>query len=238
MNDRSAWAPLAHKPFRALWCAGAVVNLAIWMQTVGAAWIMTTLSSSPLMVSLVQTAMTLPVFLFGLPGGVVADLVDRRRWLIFTQGTMLLAAVLLCGLAFAGFLQDWSLLLLTFLLGTGSALNMSAWMATTVAVLPRDQVPAAVSLSAISTNVARALGPALAGLLIAWTGSASVFVVRLIAASTAPIPMQPINTPYPPASSPNSCLATSGNKAHSALAQLVNTNTCFKALNSTEEWRI
>ncbi|QCG68137.1 MFS transporter [Pseudomonas veronii] len=177
MNDRSAWAPLAHKPFRALWCAGAVVNLAIWMQTVGAAWIMTTLSSSPLMVSLVQTAMTLPVFLFGLPGGVVADLVDRRRWLIFTQGTMLLAAVLLCGLAFAGFLQDWSLLLLTFLLGTGSALNMSAWMATTVAVLPRDQVPAAVSLSAISTNVARALGPALAGLLIAWTGSASVFVV-------------------------------------------------------------
>ncbi len=177
MNEKSAWAPFSHKAFRALWCAGAVVNLAIWMQTVGAAWVMTTLSPSPLMVSLVQTAMALPVFLFGLPGGVIADLVDRRHWLLFTQSLMLGAAVLLCLLSYSGLLQDWSLLLLTFMLGTGSALNMSAWMVTTVAVLPREQVPAAVSLSAISTNVARALGPALAGFLIAYSSSGSVFLV-------------------------------------------------------------
>src|SRR5690606_38209088 len=81
MKEGSPCIPSRHRVFRGVWFAAAVVNLAIWMQTVGAAWIMTTLSSSPLMVSLVQTAMTLPVFLFGLPGGVIADLVDRRRWL-------------------------------------------------------------------------------------------------------------------------------------------------------------
>lgn len=173
----SAWSPLRHKPFLWLWSAGALVNLAIWMQTVGAAWLMTTLSSSPLMVSLVQTAMALPVFLFGLPGGVIADLVDRRKWLMFTQAIMLGAALVLSLLSCLGLLSDWALLLFTFMLGTGSALSMSAWMVTIVSVLPRDQVPAAVSLNGIAINAARALGPALAGALIAYWNAASVFVV-------------------------------------------------------------
>lgn len=177
MNDISAWAPFRYRAFRGLWCAGAMVNVAIWMQTVGAAWIMTTLSASPLMVSLVQTAVTLPVVLFGLPGGVAADLVDRRRWLMFTQAIMLGAAVSLCLLMLAGALQAWNLLLFTFLLGVGSALSMSAWMVAIVGVLPREQVPAAVALNGISTNAARALGPALAGVLIAYFSSASVFLV-------------------------------------------------------------
>lgn len=176
----SAWAPLSNRRFRWLWCGGAMVNLAIWMQTVGAAWIMTLLSTSPLMVSLVQTAIALPAFLFGLPGGVIADLVDRRKWLMLTQGIMLLAAVSLSALSHLNLLSDWSLLLFTFLLGTGSALSMSAWMVTIVSVLPRDQVPAAVSLNGISTNAARALGPAIAGALIAYWNAASVFVVITI----------------------------------------------------------
>lgn len=154
-----------------------MVNLAIWMQTVGAAWIMTLLSSSPLMVSLVQTAISLPAFLFGLPGGVIADLVDRRKWLMLTQGIMLIAAAALSALSSLDVLNDWSLLAFTFLLGTGSALSMSAWMVTIISVLPRDQVPAAISLNGISTNAARALGPALAGGLIAYWNAASVFVI-------------------------------------------------------------
>lgn len=173
----SAWAPLRNRSFRWLWCGGAMVNLAIWMQTVGAAWIMTLLSSSPLMVSLVQTAIALPAFLFGLPGGVIADLVDRRKWLMLTQSIMLIAAAALSALSILQLLSDWSLLLFTFLLGTGSALSMSAWMVTIVSVLPRDQVPAAVSLNGISTNAARALGPAIAGALIAYWNAASVFLI-------------------------------------------------------------
>ncbi|WP_299833297.1 MFS transporter [Pseudomonas sp.] len=173
----STWSPLRHKAFFWLWTAGAMVNLAIWMQTVAAAWIMTTLSSSPLMVSLVQTAVSLPVFLFGLPGGVIADLVDRRKWLMLTQAIMLVAGLALSVLSFSGMLADWSLLLFTFLLGTGSALSMSAWMVTITSVLPRHQVPSAVALNGISTNAARALGPALAGALIAYWNAASVFVI-------------------------------------------------------------
>ncbi|HXQ99304.1 MAG TPA: MFS transporter [Pseudomonas sp.] len=173
----SAWAPLGNRRFRWLWCGGAMVNLAIWMQTVGAAWIMTLLSTSPLMVSLVQTAIALPAFLFALPSGVIADLVDRRKWLAITQSIMLLAAIALAGLSSLDLLTAESLLLFTFLLGTGSALSMSAWMVTIVSVLPRDQVPAAVALNGISTNAARALGPAIAGGLIAWWSAGSVFVV-------------------------------------------------------------
>lgn len=177
MNQGATWYPLTHRPFRSFWSAGALVNLAIWMQTVGAAWIMAGLTESAWMVSLVQTAMTLPVFLFGLPGGVIADLVNRKYWLLFTQSLMLLASTLLCLLAFAGVLQAWSLLLLTFVLGTGSALSMSAWVAVTLTLIPREVVPAAVALNAISTNVARALGPAIAGLLIALAGQASMFLL-------------------------------------------------------------
>ncbi|ANG64412.1 arabinose ABC transporter permease [Marinobacterium aestuarii] len=171
------WAPLRHKLFVGLWLACAVANMAIWMQTVGAAWIMTLLSASPLMVSLVQTAITLPVFLFGLPGGVLADRMDPRRLLLLTQSAILGAAAVLCLLAWFDLLQAWSLLLFTFVLGSGSALGMTAWMTTLVGVIPREQVPAAVSLSGISINATRALGPALAGALIAWWNSASVFLV-------------------------------------------------------------
>ncbi|GLK88711.1 MFS transporter [Pseudomonas turukhanskensis] len=177
MSEGSAWAPFRNKAFRGLWLAMAIVNLAIWMQTVGAAWIMTTLTTSATMVSLVQTAVTLPVFLFALPGGVIADLVDRRRWLIVTQALMVFAGVVLAVLAYTAHLDAWGLLAFTFLLGTGSALGMSAWMVTMVGVLTRSEVPAAVSLNGIAINATRALGPALAGALIAYWNTTSVFLV-------------------------------------------------------------
>ncbi|MCC4262477.1 MULTISPECIES: MFS transporter [Pseudomonadaceae] len=177
INRKSPWYPLTLARFRPFWTAGAVTNLAIWMQTVGAAWIMAGLSDSAWMVSLVQTAITLPVFLCGLPGGVIADLVDRRRWLLFTQSLMLFAAFSLFALMVSGYLTPWALLGLTFLLGIGSALNMPAWMAATLTLIPRDVVPSAVALNAVSTNVARAVGPAIAGLLIAAVGQSAVFFV-------------------------------------------------------------
>ncbi|MEE1924572.1 MFS transporter [Pseudomonas sp. 148P] len=198
MSEASAWAPFRNRAFRGLWLAGAVVNLAIWMQTVGAAWIMTTLTASPTMVSLVQSAVTLPVFLFALPGGVIADLVDRRHWLIVTQWLMVFAAIMLSVLAWCDRLEAWGLLAFTFVLGTGSALGMSAWMVTMVTVLSRDQVPAAVALNGIAVNVTRALGPALAGALIAYWNTTSVFL--LIALCMAAVMLFLFRlTPAPPA---------------------------------------
>src|SRR3989442_1129441 len=115
----SAWAPLSHPVFRALWIASLISKVGTWMQNVGAAWAMTSLSPSPLMVALVQSATSLPVLLVGLPAGAVADIVDRRRLLLVTQTWMLAATALLAVLAFADVMTATLLLALTFALGIG-----------------------------------------------------------------------------------------------------------------------
>src|SRR5436853_6284718 len=115
----SAWTPLSHPVFRALWIASLISNVGTWMQNVGAAWAMTSLSPSPLMVALVQSATSLPVFLVGLPAGAVADIVDRRRLLLVTQTWMLAAAALLAVLAFVDLMTPTTLLVLTLPLGLG-----------------------------------------------------------------------------------------------------------------------
>ncbi|MBS0349193.1 MAG: MFS transporter [Proteobacteria bacterium] len=177
MRSPSAWAPLRHPPFRALWLATVMANLAVWMQNIGAAWMMTELVGSPLMVALVQTAMALPAFLLGLPSGVIADLMDKRRLLLVTQWLALFAMILLCVPALTGRLGPWSLLLYTFALGTTSALSMSAWLACTIDRAPEGQVAAAIALGTVSPNIARVVGPALAGALIAKAGAPILFVV-------------------------------------------------------------
>lgn len=171
----SAWGPLKYRMFRVLWLAGSFTYIALWMQNVAAAWTMTSLTSSPLMVALIQTAATLPAFLLGLPGGVLADLLDRRRLLLATNIWMLLAAAILSILTYSDNIEAWSLLLLTFALGAGATLQAPAWQATSSDVLPRAQVPAGLSLNGISANMSRAVGPALAGILIAVFGSSAVF---------------------------------------------------------------
>src|SRR6266446_4565571 len=97
----SAWSPLQHRMFRALWIASLVSNVGTWMQNVGGVWLMSSLSPSPFLVALMQTATSLPVFLVGLPAGVLADIVDRRRLLLFTQGLMLLATAVLSAVTIA-----------------------------------------------------------------------------------------------------------------------------------------
>jgi predicted MFS family arabinose efflux permease len=147
------------------------------MQNIGAAWMMTELVASPLMVALVQTAMALPAFVLGLPSGVIADLMDKRRLLLITQGLALLTMVLLCIPALAGNLGPVALLAYTFALGSASALSMSAWMACTIEHAPPGQVAAAIALGTVSPNIARVLGPALAGALIARVGTPLLFVL-------------------------------------------------------------
>jgi len=148
------------------------------MQNVGAGWLMTQLTMSPLMVSLVQGAATLPVFLVILPAGALADMVDRRRFLLITQGWMVLAAGALGVMSLLGSVTPWSLLLLTFILGLGAVMNDPAWQAITPEVVSAECHAPAVALNSVGYNVARAVGPALGGMVIALAGSGFAFLLN------------------------------------------------------------
>jgi len=176
-SSKSLWAPLRFPAFRWLWLGALAMNLAIWMQNVGAAWLMVSLSSSPLLVALVQTAISLPSFFFGLPGGVFADIFDRRRYLLLTHAGMLLAALALVGFCISGMIGPWSLLALTFAFGIGFALQGPAWYTTQAEAVPRAFMASAMALSSVAYSSARAVGPALAGGVVATSGIVSVFVV-------------------------------------------------------------
>ena len=149
-----------------------------WMQNVGAGWMMTQLTMSPLMVSLVQAATTLPVFLVILPAGALADMVDRRRFLLITQGWMVLAAGALGVLTLRHELTPWVLLGFTFALGLGAVMNDPAWQAITPEIISAERHAAAVALNSVGYNVARAVGPALGGLVIAAAGSGWAFLLN------------------------------------------------------------
>ncbi|MBA1204285.1 MFS transporter [Pseudomonas capeferrum] len=176
-SSNSLWAPLRFRSFRWLWLGALAMNLAIWMQNVGAAWLMVSLSSSPMLVALVQTAISLPSFFFGLPGGVFADIFDRRRYLLLTHLGMLLAALALVGFCITGMIGPWSLLALTFAFGIGFALQGPAWYTTQAEAVPRDFMASAMALSSVSYSAARAVGPALAGGVLAVSGIVSVFLI-------------------------------------------------------------
>jgi MFS family permease len=174
------WAPLAYKMFRALWIASVASNIGTWMQNVGAGWLMTELSPSPLYVALVQTATSLPVFLLGVPAGALADIFDRRKLLIFTQAFMAFAAGLLGWLTFMGKVSPIVLLLTTFALGIGSTLDNPAWSALVPELVPRRDLPQAISLNSVGFNLARAVGPALGGFILAAFNPGSVFVLNAL----------------------------------------------------------
>lgn len=161
----SAWSPLYHPIFRRVWTASFASNIGTWMQNVGAAWLMSSVSSSPMMVALIQSATSFPAFLLSLPAGALADIVDRRRLLLFTQGWMLLAASLRGVLTLAGMSTSWVLLSLTFAIGIGAAMNSAAWQATLPEMVPPRDLRPAVALNAIGANLARAVGPPWQGAL-------------------------------------------------------------------------
>src|ERR1700756_1610840 len=142
----AAWAPLREPLFRSLWVAAVVSYTGTWMQNVGAGWLMTQLTDSPLMVGLVQAAAAVPVFLVVLPAGALADMVDRRRLLLFTQCWMVLAAAVLGILTLSGAVSPWVLLLFTFAMGVGAVMNDPAWQAITPEVVSPQRHASAVAL--------------------------------------------------------------------------------------------
>ncbi|MCI0393430.1 MAG: MFS transporter [Chloroflexi bacterium] len=160
--------------------ASVASNIGTWMQSVGAAWLMTSLTPSPLLVALMQTATSLPILLVGLPVGALADVVDRRKLLLVTEAWMLLVALVLGLLTLAGLMSAWTLLALTFLLGLGIAFDGPAWQAIVPDLVEHQELPAAVALNATGFNVARAIGPALGGLVVAAAGPAAVFLLNAV----------------------------------------------------------
>src|SRR5215471_1251428 len=163
----SSFAPLRAPIFRALWIATIVSNLGTWMQDVGESWLMVSLTKSPILVALIETAGSLPVVLLALPAGAFADLIDRRKLLLVTQIWMLVAAAVMGALALAGAMTPSLLLLLTFTLGLGSAMNSPAWQAIVPELVPRRELAQAMTLSSVAFNVSRAIGPAIGGLIVA-----------------------------------------------------------------------
>jgi MFS family permease len=167
--------PLRNRMFRLLWLANVVVWVGTWLQNTGAGWLMTSLDPNPIVVAMVQAATILPVFLLALPGGALADIIDRRLFLIGAQALTMLAASALAIMTLLHATTAWTLLTFTFLIGVGSALTAPAWSAAVPELVPRWDLVQAVALNGIGFNLARAVGPALAGFLVALAGSGLAF---------------------------------------------------------------
>ncbi|MDB5890109.1 MAG: protein of unknown function DitE [Polaromonas sp.] len=176
----SAWAPLQTPAFRMLWGTWMVANICMWMSDVAAAWLMTSMTTSPLWVALVQTAATMPVFLLGLPSGALADILDRRRYFIITQFWIATVATLLCITVISGIMTPPLLLALTFANGVGLAMRWPVFSAIVPELVTRVQLPAALALNGIAMNASRIIGPLVAGALIASAGTEYVFVLNAV----------------------------------------------------------
>jgi MFS family permease len=171
----SAWAPFASRAFFWLWLANIVNSLGTWIQNTASGWIMTDLAPSPIMVSLVQAAAQLPVFLLALPAGALADVMDRKRNLLLTNTFMLAVAGALAIFAVLGHVDATVLLVMTALLAVGAALSGPAWGATVQLTVPRQDLPQALVLNSVGFNIARVAGPAVAGLILATAGATIAF---------------------------------------------------------------
>ena len=174
----SPWSPLRQTTFRWLWLASIASNIGTWMHEVGAGWLMTSLSASPLNVALVQVAGSLPMLFLALPAGALADIVDKRRYLLGVQLWMAAVATVLASLTLLGLTTVWLLLALTLGMGIGTALMMPAWNAITPELVGKNELPAAVALSSVGINLARALGPAIAGVLVNLVGPWLTFALN------------------------------------------------------------
>lgn len=173
-----AWAPLRSPVYRRLWLAQVVSNVGTWMQTVAAQWLIVTVSGSAALVGLVQTASTLPVVLLAALAGVLADVLDRRQVLVVVQLAMVVVAAALAVLTFASVTDPVVLLGFTFVLGCGAAFVAPAWQAIQPELVPRAQLPQVSALGAVNMNLARAVGPALGGVLVAAAGAGWVFALN------------------------------------------------------------
>jgi MFS family permease len=174
------WRPLRVTIFRNLLIADVISDAGAFMQNVGAAWLMVSLGAGPIYVALTQTAASLPYFLLALPAGSAGDIVDRRKLILFTESWMMGVALLLAILTIAGVMSPWILLLLTFALSAGDAFETPAWRAILPELVPKEDLAAASALNGIEFNLARAVGPALAGAIISVAGVATAFFANFV----------------------------------------------------------
>ena len=176
----SPWRPLRTPIFRNLLVADVLSDIGTFMQTVGAAWLMVSLRAGPMYVALTQTASALPFFIFALPAGAIGDIVDRRRLILFTEVWMVAIASILALTTIAGLMSPWLLLGLTFALSAGDAIETPTWRAVLPELVKKEDLAAASALNGIEFNFARAVGPALAGLVIAAAGVGAAFVLNVL----------------------------------------------------------
>jgi MFS family permease len=179
-GSSSLWQPLRVPTFRNLLVADVVSDIGTFMQNVGAAWLMVSLGAGPIYVALTQTAASLPYFLLALPAGSAGDIFDRRKLVLFTESWMMGVALLLAVLTISGFMSPWLLLVLTFALSAGDAFETPTWRAILPELVPKDDLAPASALNGIEFNLARAVGPALAGVVIAVAGVATAFVANFV----------------------------------------------------------
>jgi len=179
-GSSSLWRPLRVSTFRNLLVADVISDIGTFMQNVGAAWLMVSLGAGPIYVALIQTAASLPYFLLALPAGSAGDIFDRRKLVLATESWMMGTGLLLAVLTIGGFMSPWLLLLLTFALSAGDAFETPTWRAILPELVPKDDLAAASALNGIEFNLARAVGPALAGMVIAAAGVATAFVANSV----------------------------------------------------------
>jgi len=183
MNDSgapSALSPFRFPVFRSVWIASTLSNFGSLIQSVGASWMMLSIAPSPDMVALVQASTSLPIMLLSLVAGAMADNMDRRKVMLFAQAFMLLVSVVLALSAWSGLVGPWLLLLFTFLIGCGAAFHAPAWQASVGDMVPRPEVPGAVALNSMGFNIARSVGPAIGGAIVAAAGAAAAFAVNAV----------------------------------------------------------
>jgi len=174
----SPWQPLRQRVFRMLWIATVVSNVGSWMNDVGINWTMLTLSADPLSVAMVQAASSLPMFLFALPSGVMADIVDRRKYLLFSQIWVFIAAAGLTFMSWADLVTPGVLLIAAFLLSTGAAMSSPPFQAIVPDLVSKDELGPAIALNSLGINISRAIGPALGGLVLSFAGPWMVFLLN------------------------------------------------------------
>ncbi|MFZ3223986.1 MAG: MFS transporter, partial [Xanthobacteraceae bacterium] len=174
-------APFRHPAFAVIWTATLISNVGWWMYSAASGWLMTSLNPDPLIVSLVQAASSLPIFLFAIPAGALADIFDKRKFLLVVESLTTAVSAVYAVIVGFGLATPGNLLLFTFLIGAAGALTVPAWQAVVPQLVPKDDLPPAIAANSAGVNVSRALGPAFGGLVISAYGVVAPFWANALA---------------------------------------------------------
>src|SRR5580698_450041 len=169
--------PFRHRAFAVIWIATVISNIGGWMYNVASGWLMTNLDPNAFIVSMVQVANSLPMFLFAIPAGALADIVNQRRFLIVGESTITIVSAAFAALVWLHLVGPVSLLVFSFIVTVGSAMTAPAWQTVVAQLVPRSDLPSAVAANSVGINVSRAIGPAIGGVLIGALGIAAPFWV-------------------------------------------------------------